>query len=188
MLFKSHGFTILESMLGLLLASLLIATLLVTFIAFKECYKRVMVVSTLQDDGRFAISILRRNINRAEDVMQVISQENVSAKMRSNLKNKSDVLILKEKDQDMAFYLAQAGWKPDGHHVSALFKKPFEGKRQELISHVTKLHFKSSLGGISYNLTVRSVAPVLKFINKFTGQFLYRTWYGFAAIGINHAA
>jgi len=187
MLSKSHAFTILESMLGLLLASLLITTLFVTFISFKECYKRVMVISVLQDDGRFAVSVLRRHINKAENVVQVISQASVSAKLRRNLKSKSDILILKYRGQDIAFYLAQASWKQDGRSVSALFEKPLGGQRQELIAHVVTLHFKSELGGISYDLTIRSLSPVLRFVNKLTDRFLYHVWYGFAAIGVDNA-
>lgn len=184
MLSKVLAFTILESMLGLLLSSLLMSIMVMTFVAFKQCYERVMVISTVQDDGRFAIAILRRNINQSEKISNIFTKNNIPARLHAELKNKSDVLILEKQGRYSAFYLAQASWKQDGRSVSALFEKPLDGQRQELIADVIDLHFKSQLGGIEYDLTVTSMSPVLRFVDKWTDRFLKRSWYGFAAVGV----
>lgn len=187
MMIKLDGFTLLESMLAVFLASLLMTVLCATFISFKACYQRTVTVSVLQDDGRFAVSVLRRNINMADGVVQIIAKQNVSAALHKQLSNISDILILKNQDESTAFYLAQASWKQAGHFVTALFEKPLDGKRQELVAHVTELHFKAEYGGISYDVTLRSMAPVLRFVQKFVDRYVSRTWYGFAAVGVHHA-
>ncbi len=179
--------TILESMLGLVFASILSCVLLSGFLAFKKGYDCVMTLSTVDDDGRLAITILRHNINTAEAVIALIPQAQIGVLLQKQLKSKSDVLILQQHDQQVAFYLAWASWQQDGMPVESLFEKSLDGRRVELVSHVTSLHFKNAFNGISYELTVRSAKPLLRFVHHFFERYVYRHWYGFAAqIGRHH--
>ena len=184
---QQAAFTLLESLLGLVFTSVLTSVLLTTFIAFRACYQRVMTVALFQDDGGFAVSVLRRHIHAAEHVVQVIPQSQLTGTLKRELKSESDVLILKEATGNVAFYVALASWQQDGKEVHSLFEKPLESRRQELVAHVVKLHFKNEFGGISYDVTLRSSQPVLRFVHQFTDRYLYRTWYGFATVGAHVA-
>jgi hypothetical protein len=177
---KQFAFTLIESMLSLLVASLLAGVLISTFIAFKACYQRVMTVAVMQDDGRFAIAVIRRDIHRAGAVDRIVSHGSLSGILKRKLKSKSDVLILKESKKDVAFYVAKSSWKRHGKFVDSLFEKPLDGRRMELVPDITGFHVKWLFGGVSYDITVRSAEPILRFVNTLTDRYLKRTWHGYA--------
>ncbi len=177
---RLYGFTLLDMLLGLLFCSVLSSVLITTYVTFKGGYQRVMVVATLQDDGRFAVELLRRHIHSAESIVNVIPIGQVPSALKQNLNNKSDVLILKEQGHDIAFYVAATSWTQNAKTVLALFEKPLDSRRQELVPYVEAVHFKRDLGGVYYDLTLRSQEPVLRFSKLITDRYLYRVWYGFA--------
>ena len=185
---KQTAFTLLELMLGILLAAILSSLLVTVLVVFKDGYQRIMTVATLQDDGRFAVAVLRRRIHAAQSISSIIPHSQLSALWKQRLKSRSDVLLLKEQTQEVAYYISQASWTLNNRPVVSLFEKPLEGRRQELVANVVALHFKRELNGVAYDLTLKSMFPVLRLVKKFEDHYLYRVWYGFAIVGMTHAA
>lgn len=186
------GYTIVELMISLLLASLLSVVLVMTYSAIQKRFQLVMALSMMQDDAQFLIIFLRDKINHAGDracvtssslsSVQVYSKETTPNDLKTQLHNESDVLVLgtcemiqgKKAFVQTAYYITTASWKEHGNAVKAFFEKPLNSSRQELVAHVEDFHVSSIVSanivkGIGYELTFRS-------------NNLFRTWHGFGVI------
>lgn len=166
---NQYAFTLFESMFSLLLASLLTSALIGSFITFSKSYQKFMQLALLQDNGYFAVALLRRRIHNAIAPIRVIPRSQLSSVLSRRLKALSDVLILKFHSGEVAYYLAKASWKQDGKAVESLFGKPLDGRRRELVPRITRLYFEQKFGGVDFSL--------------FIGKYI---WYGFAALDISH--
>ena len=185
---KQTAFTLIELMLGLFLAVLLGSLLVTILMAFKESYQRIITTATLLDDSRFAVAILRRHIHAAQSIYAIIPYSQLSALWKQRLGSRSDVLLLNEHSHEVAYYLSLASWKLNNKPIISLFMKPIGGRRQELVSNVVALHFTHKLNGVAYDITLKSLFPVLRLVKKFEDRYLYRTWHGFALVGTTDAA
>lgn len=194
-LLKSSGFTLIDILLALVLSSMLSVTLTTVYIHIKRRYEIAMTLATMQNDGRYAVTYLKNKIRTAKSVM-VYSYDAIPSILKRKLKSKSDVLVVgrEEKYQGRkqfvkrAYYISKTSWKQDGKSVLALFSKPLQGRRQEIVPFVSNLVLKvgadnalpamikdfNSVKGIGFNIVLESGNKAFKAIN--------RKWYGFAAI------
>lgn len=164
------AFTLIESMLALLLSSLLVITMIAVVLDLRQGYQRIMTTAYLLDAGRMATLSLSNRIHQATHVIKLIPKSQLSALLKQQLKSQSDVLILQLKQQQVAYYLATTYWTHAKKPIYALFEKPFSGLRRELVPHVMSLHFKQEGRGIAFSLTLQ--------LDKLKQQ-----WHSFAIVG-----
>lgn len=172
MIKRYTAFTLIESLLALTFAAALGSLLLAMLVSFKQAYQRITATATLLDDGRFAVTILRRHIHAATAVHEIIPYAQLTSLWQKRLKSRSDVLVLDERVGEVAYYIAQTSWQQHHQPVLALFEKPLATQRQELVAHVVALHFRHQQNGVAYDLAVSSQQPALR-----------QQWHGFAIAG-----
>jgi len=192
---RLDGFTLMELMLALLLASALIALLVIMYTSVWRRYVLFMNLSHLDLEGRSARQRLIQQISGAASVLNRYGKSDLPYELKRRLRPLSNVLVLCEASEakhcrrQVAYYVAKTSWQHDGKSVTALFEKPLDGRRQELIPYVVGLTLNQALpdGLVGFSVTLRSPDPILKaplayYVNgqkKVTrSRYLYRVWYG----------
>lgn len=179
---KVLGFTLLESLISILAASLLVGVLVSGFVSFKIAYDRVLTMTILLDDGYHAYHFLIDHIHRAIAFDRVIPFHEIPPHIKTMLKSDSDVLILRENIGLVAYYVSKASYKRQGSPVLSLFEKPLEGQRMELVPDITAFHVVRQYQGLSFELTARSQRPVRRVTATLTDPYVSNHWYGFAVV------
>ena len=192
-LIVAKGYTIIELMLAMLLASFLSIVLVMSYAAIQKRFQLVMTLSMMQDDAQFLIGFLRGKINHAGDVscvksnplpiVQVFTKDTIPSTLKTKLTSLSDVLVLgscetnqgKKEFVQTAYYVTTTSWQDNGQSVLAFFAKPLDSSRQEIVSHVVDFKLRvvaegNAITGIGYDIRLQ------------TNNKISRTWTGFAAV------
>ena len=166
-----------ELMLALFLASLLSVSLLTVYYSVKRRYQMVSTLINLQENGRFAVTLMRRKIHGATRGAITYTLSTLPRSLKYKLKSLSDVLVLrtqqKQHEINTAYYISWTSWRQHGNKVKALFEKPLSGRRRELVSFVTGFSAQLEAQGVRYTFKLSAETAVLK---------IDRTWHGFALL------
>lgn len=173
------GFTIIELMLALLFSSLLMLSLVTVYASFMRRYRLFSSVVTLQEDGTYLVTLLRRKIHSANAGFELYTASTIPPVLKSQLRNVGDVLITIHKARNhfirSAYYVSAASWRYRHKRVLSFFEKTLPGRRRELVSHVSHFRLVSFSGssGIRYQFNLLSTGLPLRFS---------QTWFGFGCL------
>lgn len=121
---QSHGFTLIEIMIAMLIGVLLIAGVLQVFITSKQSYRMQEALSRLQESGRFALDFLDRDI-------RMTGYRGCASKSTTPIKNR----LAGSGDYAYNFAIAiqgfeassQSGWTPSHSTSSTRINTPQPG-------------------------------------------------------------
>ncbi len=181
MLYQLKGFTLISALIATFLTVLLTAALIVTYISMQRRYLVISNLSQMHQNAIYLLTIFSRKLSCDASKVKWLSQKQVLSQYHLNLHALSKILV--DIDKCYFYYLAKTSWQDQGSHVTALFQKPLQGARQELISNV--IDFKLEKGTIGFVL--RSHDQLLKkpihykFFNQDqlnADRYIYQVWYG----------
>lgn len=170
--FTSAGFSLLEWLIASALGTLIIAGLMTIYIGIKTNNNRQQVLMDLQDAGRFAVNILNQRIRLAgftgcADADNPVNQNQAiagydSEHLPSVLQNQvipdTDTVVINSCVsntqisqntvlQSVAYFIGDTNrTNHAGQPILALFQKPLDGDRDELVAGVEQMQI---LYGIS---------------------------------------
>lgn len=169
--FRSAAFSLLELLIASALGASVVMGLMAVYLSIKTNYNRQQVISNLQDAGRFAQTILNQRIRTAGlvvcanttnpiDSAQAIvgyNSVNVPGFLQGQVIPGTDAVVIKNcvahsqiaqnaELVSMAYYIGDTNRKnSQGQPVLALFQKPSDGNREELVAGAEQMQIMYGL-------------------------------------------
>ncbi|MBS0350284.1 MAG: PilW family protein [Proteobacteria bacterium] len=220
----SKGFNLLEWLVASFISAMVIAGLTSVYLGIKNTYVRHQVVIDLQESARFALSFLNLRIRVAgyvgcqypqnpiasDAVTGYDSNSALPPALQDQVIKGTDALVitscvsnsqLSENTQliSMAYFIGDTNRKNSlGMPILALFQKPLDGDRVELVPGVEQMHilygvknetegvldyFSASqvtdwqkVIGMQIDLTINSIEPVFTKNNGVQDLLLHKNW------------
>jgi len=145
----NYGHTLIEMLVAVFLSTLLLTGLMMIYITEKLNYFSVSALVDLQDRARFVSDLLRRNIREAGEAKCENKRKFVN-QQHAIYGNENTIVIgkcmhYKKNNQfiQMRYFVSDTHRKDSkGDRIFALYRKPVDGEREELIAGVSGMSIK----------------------------------------------
>ena len=175
-------------MLTLSMVSALTILLCLVYTTTWYRYRLTLALADVIQSGRFSYRYLLDRYQESHANVRVYTHAQLPSELK-RLRALSDVILMQPSNHTsaVAYYIAKTSWKDAFGSVTALFEKPLQGQRQEIVPYVTQLRIQPGEPA-EFALVVRSHMPVQRqpsrqvlIFRKYhthSDRFLRRVWYG----------